>query len=380
MREQNFHSNESSWDCGTYQTGPRKRGGSQSPAVTVLLMSVIFLGGICCALGVMNFRLLSKLLADEQSAGLAMKGETDTELNTPFWIEETTAALPDNGVAFKFAEGRGQELANSQLSELIDRCVVSLQITAEDGQVVDGVALVVSEDGYLVANAGLADGGRTIVATFADGSEAEAYWVASDVYSDISVLYVRAEGLSVAEFSEDTEMDDPLYIFPNRELVGGKLLAQADQDQLFRTDFEANAGPVFNDRGEVVGLLCDGVSGDRGNGKAISGKRMEQIVQELVEKGGLSGCPYLAFRAEKVSTLCRQYWELSAGVQITKVLDGSCGLRVGDILLSVDGEEMASVEQLYGLIGQIRENKTLQLQILRSGQQFEMELTVDIMP
>lgn len=69
MRQQNTPTNEypESWDCGTYQTGVSKPKKSQSVLITLLLMAVILLGGLASVLGVMNVRLLSKLVQQQEA-------------------------------------------------------------------------------------------------------------------------------------------------------------------------------------------------------------------------------------------------------------------------------------------------------------------------
>ncbi len=70
MRSRKSESSEycESWDSGTYQTGPSSPPSGPSAAVTVLLMAVIFLGGMASALGVMNVRLLRELALQENAA------------------------------------------------------------------------------------------------------------------------------------------------------------------------------------------------------------------------------------------------------------------------------------------------------------------------
>lgn len=83
MREQNSAPTEygENWDTGTYQTGassPRKR---QSVLITVLLMAVIFLGGIASALGIMNVRLIHRLIQQENAElYLSADGSVATEV------------------------------------------------------------------------------------------------------------------------------------------------------------------------------------------------------------------------------------------------------------------------------------------------------------
>lgn len=108
MREQrsNTTENENRWDGGTYQTGSSRPTKGQSAIITVLLMSVIFLGGIASAFGIMNVRLISKLI--EQENAMAVQ-PTDTQ--------------EDTGAYVKFYHGEGVESADLTPSDPIERAL-----------------------------------------------------------------------------------------------------------------------------------------------------------------------------------------------------------------------------------------------------------------
>ncbi len=101
MKDQSSVEYEYSEQVGTYQTGPFKHGRGQSVLITVLLMCVILLGGICSVLGIMNIRLLSRLVAQEQD-GVSLFVDTssiETYDDGFFHGEQVqTAKLPENDV------------------------------------------------------------------------------------------------------------------------------------------------------------------------------------------------------------------------------------------------------------------------------------------
>lgn len=90
MREQNSEIEQfEPWDCGTYQTGPSKPDKAPSATITALLMVVIFLGSLASALGIMNVRLLTRLM-QQQETNLQMLVETAAD-ETPAAAQQPVA-------------------------------------------------------------------------------------------------------------------------------------------------------------------------------------------------------------------------------------------------------------------------------------------------
>lgn len=106
MQEQrsNQTENQKDWDGGTYQTGSSRPTKGQSAIITVLLMSVIFLGGIASAFGVMNVRLVYQLMEQENN----LSAHEDD-------------AKEDTGAYVKFYHGDGVQSADLPQDDLLER-------------------------------------------------------------------------------------------------------------------------------------------------------------------------------------------------------------------------------------------------------------------
>lgn len=86
-------------DESTYQTGAAKPRRRQNAPITLLLMLVIFLGGICSALGVMNIRLLSALYAEQQNVqALSVENADDGVAQVDIAVPEIDSTLQDDEI------------------------------------------------------------------------------------------------------------------------------------------------------------------------------------------------------------------------------------------------------------------------------------------
>lgn len=87
----------------------------------------------------------------------------------------------------------------------------------------------------------------------------------------------------------------------------------------------------------------------------------------------------LGFQVQELSSFYRRYWDLTAGLEVIDVTDESCQLQEGDIIFSVNGEELTTISQLYDAISSAQTG-ALKLEILRGRQSFTLELTVESKP
>ncbi len=381
MREQNSNPSENTvvHESGTYQTGPSKPPKRPSALITVLLMCVIFLGGIAGALGVMNLRLLNRLMQQNEALQIADEG-TAGEAHLPDLLLGSGRAdflVPSGKLQMRFASGtNAQELSEAQLRSCAIACTV--QLTVRDEETSDyGVGLVLDENGYIAASASLVDGRDTITVTADDGTSCEAILVASDVYTDLAVLYVEKD-FTAAQFSLSLSLSAPIFSCDAQSVTQGSLQRDVRSDR-FRnewvgTDFSDYVGPVFNIYGQVIGFQCK-----LGDGNAmLSSRQLESVLSQLAEDGSVSGHPQPGFRVRALTAFCRRYWSVDEGVQVTSV-DSSvseAGLREGDILLQLNGEPLRSVEQLYAAIADAKNGDTLCFALLRVGNPITLELTV----
>lgn len=106
----------------------------------------------------------------------------------------------------------------------------------------------------------------------------------------------------------------------------------------------------------------------RGNAVEVQGSESDALEHQL------------GFKVREINELCRQYWDLTAGLEVFSVLSGDCQLQEGDILLSFDGELLTSISQLHTFINRTEIGHSVKLEVLRGRQSFTVELTVENEP
>ncbi|WP_047869746.1 trypsin-like peptidase domain-containing protein [Nocardiopsis sp. RV163] len=263
-------------------------------------------------------------------------------------------------------EGEVGEVADTVLPS-----VVSIR-TANGG----GSGVVISSDGQILTNAHVvaaAEGGP-IEVLFNDGSSARAEVMGSDPVSDIAVI--QAEGRNdltpatlgdseqVGVGAEVVAIGSPLGLSGtvttgvvsalNRPVNTGQSGQTSTVINAIQTDAAINpgnsGGPLVNMNGEVIGVntAIAGVSQDSGSvglGFAIPINQVRPIAEQLVEDGSAS---YPAIEATITNSRV-------GGAEIVEVTEGGAaaeaGLQAGDVVVSVDGEQVSTPDEL---IAQIR--------------------------
>lgn len=281
--------------------------------------------------------------------------------------------------------------------------VVCVQAIGKPGGEASGV--IMSETGYIITNTHIINGASAITVLF-NGEELEARLVGSDAVTDIAVLKIDREGCPYAEFadSEGAFVGDTVVAIGNP--LGARLpgtmtdgiICAINKDVSLNghsmTLIQTNAalydgssgGPLVNMSGQVIGInTIDSLnigSGLDGLGFAIPSNFVKPIVEELIEKGYISGRPSLGFEVMDYNLPAQAvlFYGTPGGVLISSVFDGSDaakkGLKAGDVVVTVDGTDVHSVSELTGVISNYKVADTVGIVIYRSGSYYQTVLTL----
>ena len=396
-----------------YRTGNTSPHKTHRGAVAVLLVAVIFLGGLATASGLLNIRLFrSAGSTTPDAASLGFENKLPA-MDLP--LQEETFAPADNRTQLQLklhetpasVENIPQEggLSLQEIYQNTILSVVSIACTTDSGRST-GSGVVVSEDGYLVTNSHVIDGARSLQVLFHDGSTRSAKVVGTDKFSDLAVLRVEASGLIPAQFGDDTALrvgdsvvaiGDPLGMELRGTMTNG-IVSAINRDihtggrtmTLIQTNAALNSGnsggPLINCYGQVVGIntmkIGDNMStaGVEGLGFAIPSTTVKEIVDQLLAQGYVSGRPWLGMTVQQLSSFDQLYYRLPTGLYVTEVASdtdaAAKGLIPGDILLSLDGERLTDTETLQQLLYNHNAGDRIKLVIYRSGTQYAVELTL----
>lgn len=269
-----------------------------------------------------------------------------------------------------------------------------------------GSGVIISSDGYIVTNNHVVskaseDGIRVILT---DKREFHAKLVGTDPNTDIAVIKIDAENLPVASVgnSDDVKVGEwvlaignPLGL-NNTVTAGivsaiGRNIRMGDSysiNNFIQTDAVINpgnsGGALVDMNGFVVGInaaIKTNTGYYQGYGFAIPINLAKDVVQELIEKGKVArGYIGVSIKDVDIKEAKGLGMNEAKGVLIQGVQPGSggdeAGLKIGDIILKVDGQEVNASNQLQTIIGSKDPGDVVDLLVFREGNTFDQKVTL----
>lgn len=277
---------------------------------------------------------------------------------------------------------------------------------------VTGSGFIVTEDGYIVTNYHViaqAQKSKLAVSVFLNnGEKYEARIVGFEEANDLAVLKIEAKGLSAATLgnSDNLAVGEEIFAIGNPlgelsfSLFSGRVsalnrdISTKDEttglvttNNMFQIDAAVNqgnsGGPVYNDRGEVVGIVTAKYMnvGVEGLGFAIPINDVASLVDQLINQGYISGRPSFGFNLTTVDSAVAQYYNMVEGAYVYSIQPGSAaekaGLKVGDIITEFNGKEITSSNSVASEKKRYAPGDTVNLKIFRQGEYMEVGVVLD---
>ena len=311
----------------------------------------------------------------------------------------------------------GTDLTLPQVSALVSPSVVV--ITTEQvvysqwywygqGQVQSGAGsgVIISDDGYILTCAHVIEDASNITVTIGD-TDYTATVIGSDTTSDIAVIKIDATGLTPAAVGNSDNLvvgEEVIAVGNPLGELGGTVTngiisalnrsvsiqsggAVVDMS-LIQTNASVSpgnsGGGLFNMAGELVGIV-NAKSADseaEGLGFAIPINDAIAVAQDLLEKGYVSGRPYLGITYVAVTdaSTAQQLGVSAYGIYIVEVIDGSpadqAGLEPGDRVISIDNTEIAAQEDLGTIVQSHAAGDAISITVARGGQMVTLNVTL----
>ena len=365
----------------------------------------ILLGGVCgiVLLTIASLVLLPTVLAQDNSYSSEIQ---------PIFVEEPKLT--------------GDILSLTEIFERSELGVVSITVTksSEQGDTnAVGSGFVFDKAGHIITNNHVVENTKKISVTFIDGTSYNAEVVGTDPYADIAVIQldVNPEKLHPLPIGDSSKLRVGEHITAIGNPFGlsgsmtsgivsqlGRLLSAQGTNfsisDVIQTDTAINpgnsGGPLLNMRGEVVGINTAIYSGDgsfSGVGFAIPSDTVLKIVPTIIKEGKYLH-PWVGITSFDISPDLAKILSLedAKGILIMTVVKDSpadkAGLRGssqttvidgieykigGDIVLSIDGNEVRKIEDILTHLQREKNvGDKLNLEILRDGK--TMNITVDL--
>ncbi len=269
-----------------------------------------------------------------------------------------------------------------------------------------GSGFIIGADGYVISNYHVVKGANEVMVRLSDRRELKAKVVGMDARSDIAVLKIETrQKLPTLRLGNSSKLKVGEWVlaigspfgFDHSVTAGivsakGRSLPNENYVPFIQTDAAINpgnsGGPLFNLDGEVIGVnsqIFSRTGGFMGLSFAIPIDVVVNVYRQIREKGEVSR-GWLGVLIQDVTPELSESFQMTGphGALVSKVLAGSpaehAGVETGDVIVKFNGESIANSADLPPLVGQIKANEKIPMQILRQGKPRDFSITIGALP
>ena len=387
------------------EKGKRRRKKREPKPVTLTRSSLAAIIIICVFLsstfGFGGAMLANNMVTPASDSGLKSTSNAKT---TGFDLEDATGS-----------EMTVQEITAATLDSVVEIRTESVEMDSWMGQYVTegaGSGVIIKENGYIITNNHVVEGASNIIVTTTDEQEYEATVVGTDSDTDVAVLKINAKNLKAATMGNSDQLNvgdlavaigNPLGELGGTVTAG--IISALDRSisidgktmTLLQTDTSINpgnsGGGLFNQYGQLIGIVVAKSSGSdvEGLGFAIPINRAAEVASQLMDGGYVKGKPStgMAYQDLSQQSSSDSYgfgdyfgggYSQQSGVYIAEVNGKNAkkaGFEVGDMVYSVDGEEIDCFDTLSSIITSHQVGDKVTYVVLRDGQALEIQLELE---
>ena len=262
-----------------------------------------------------------------------------------------------------------------------------------------GSGFIINTTGFIVTNNHVVEGATEIKVTLATQEEFDATLVGRDPKTDLALIKVNSPKPlpTVPLGSSDTlEVGEWVLAIGNPFGFGhtvtsgivsakGRIIGAGPYDDFIQTDASINpgnsGGPLFNMRGQVIGINTAIISGGQGIGFAIPINLAKEVLLQLHTKGSVTR-GWLGVAIQRISPDLLKAFNLddTHGALVSDVVaDGpaaKAGLQRGDVIIEFQGHKVQDSTELPRMVAAIAPGTKVQLEVLRAGKKMTVPVTL----
>ena len=299
-------------------------------------------------------------------------------------------------VRLVYSESHGKPLSAQDIYRKVNPSTVTVLTGLRNGTALVGTGVIMTQDGYVLTNAHVIAGGSECYIVTDTGEQYDARLVGFDEEKDLAVIKVEAEGLSAAEFgdSDTLAVGDPVYAIGNplgvelRGTLTDGIVSAINRDvyvdgttmTLIQTNAALNngnsGGPLINRYGQVVGINTmkmgsSDTTSVEGLGFAIPISSAAYMVNDLIACGEIRPEAVIGISVSIAPVTLDSGETALTVMEVTPGGPGEeAGIQVDDLIITADGETLASSSDLIRIRRRHAAGETLTLVVERGGRRF----------
>lgn len=280
----------------------------------------------------------------------------------------------------------------------------------------NGSGVIISDDGYILTNNHVVSSSdssfyyevseaKKITVSLNNGEQTyEAKIIGTDKQTDLAIIKIDASGLTAAELGDSSNVKVGEFVLAIGNPLGldtsvtSGIVSALERDitsedgtvyHVMQTDCAINSGnsggALVNSKGQVIGIntLKLAGTGIEGVGFAIPVNDTVEVYEQLIKYGKVLR-PYIGISGSDLSESTAKRYNLPQGIYVEKIAEDSnakdSDLKVGDVITSINGNEVKTMEELNAIKNKLTIGDTITLKIYRSGEYLDIEIKLTEMP
>ncbi len=262
-----------------------------------------------------------------------------------------------------------------------------------------GSGFIISADGYIFTNNHVVERAEKIKVKLSDGREFGGEVRGKDANTDIALIKINPPApLTAVTFGDSDQIRTGDWVFAIGNPFGldhtvtvgiisakGRVIGAGPYDNFLQTDASINpgnsGGPLFNLKGEVIGINTAIVARGQGIGFAIPVNMAKELLDDLKVKGYVTR-GWIGISAQDVTEDIAKNLQLkeARGALVSHVFENEpaekAGIKAGDVILEIENKRIGDTRDLLMVVAGLPVGNKVNVQLWREGKERVLPVTI----